>query len=341
MWNLKNLFQWEYLANNIKKGVLQMKICFLDAKTMGNDIDLNALTQFGDFSQYETTKPEEVYERSKDCEIIIANKVIFQKDLLSKLKKLKIICLTATGYNTVDVKVAKELGIAVCNVSGYSTTGVVQHTFSLALSLLSSVAQYDEFVKSGEYAKSDIFCHYGPTIHELAGMTWGIIGLGEIGRGVARVAEAFGCRIIYYSTSGGNNNSSYEKVELDQLLSNADIVSIHCPLNDKTKGLIDYKKISMMKKSSILLNLGRGGILNETDLVRALKEGLIKGAGLDVLQVEPLPEDSPLLEIKDSGRLVITPHVAWASFESRTRLINEVCENIISFLKGEKRNRVD
>ncbi|EDP73843.1 D-2-hydroxyacid dehydrogenase [Hydrogenivirga sp. 128-5-R1-1] len=317
-----------------------MKIVFLDAKTVGNDIDLSIFNQFGDFVSYETTPPDKTIERVKDADIIITNKVVIDKNVINNAKKLKLICEAATGYNNIDINYAKEKGVQVRNVAGYSTESVVQHTFAMLFYLLEHLKYYDEYVKSGKYAKSDIFTHIGKPFWKINGKTWGIIGLGTIGRRVAQVAESFGAKVIYYSTSGVERKENYKKVSLEELLKTSDIVSIHAPLNEKTRGLIKYNQLKLMKKTAILLNLGRGGIVNENDLARALDENLIAGAGLDVLEKEPINEDNPLLKIKNSEKLFITPHIAWTSIEARKKLIQEIAENISTFLKGIDKNRI-
>jgi glycerate dehydrogenase len=318
-----------------------MKIAFLDAKTIGDDIDLNIFKEFGEFIAYPTTKREETLERIKDADIVITNKVVLDRDILEKVDNLKLICVAATGYNNIDVEAAKEKGIAITNVAGYSTESVVQHTFAMLFYLLEHLKYYDEYVKSGEYAKSEIFTHLGKPFWEIYGKTWGIIGLGTIGRRVAEVAESFGAKVIYTSTSGVERKEKYPRYELDELLKTSDIVSIHAPLNKNTENLITYDKLKLMKRHAILLNLGRGKIVNETDLAKALDENLIGGAGLDVLEKEPINADNPLLKIKNKEKLFITPHIAWTSIEARQRLVREIAENIRAFLNGEIRNRVD
>ncbi|RUM61789.1 MAG: D-2-hydroxyacid dehydrogenase [Persephonella sp.] len=318
-----------------------MKIVFLDAKTVGNDIDLSIFKDFGEFIAYSTTKEDEKIDRVKDADIIITNKVVIDKNLIDNAPKLKLICEAATGYNNIDVEYAKKKGIAITNVAGYSTESVVQHTFALLFYILEHLRYYDEYVKSGEYAKSDIFTHLDKPFWEINGKTWGIIGLGTIGRRVGEVAESFGAKVIYTSTSGVKRKEKYPEYPLDDLLRQSDIVSIHAPLNEKTKNLITYEKLKLMKPNAILLNLGRGGIINEEDLAKALDEELIGGVGLDVLEKEPIDENNPLLKIKNKERLFITPHIAWTSVEARQRLINEIYENIKAFLKGEIRNRID
>jgi len=317
-----------------------LKICLLDSKTLGSDVDLTVFNKFGEFTIYETTKPEEVIERIKDQNIVITNKVILNESNLKHAADIKLICITATGTNNIDLEYARSRNIAVTNVAGYSTMSVTQHTFAMLFYLMGYMEYYDKYVKSGEYSKSDIFTNLDKPFWELDGKTWGIIGLGTIGRSVAAVATAFGCRVVYYSTSGKNNNADYERLELEQLLRESDIVSIHAPLNESTRNLIDYRKICIMKKHAVLLNLGRGGIVNEEDLAMALDEEIIAGAALDVLQKEPVESDNPLLKIKHKDRLIITPHIAWASLEARKRLVNEVVLNIEAYLKHESRNRV-
>ncbi|WP_107690346.1 D-2-hydroxyacid dehydrogenase [Coprothermobacter proteolyticus] len=317
-----------------------LKICVLDAKTLGDDVDLTVFDKFGPVQVYAETKPEEVVERIKDVDVVITNKVVLNKENLENASKLKLICVAATGTNNIDLEYAAQKQIAVTNVAGYSTMSVVQHTFAMLFYLMENLPYYDRYVKSGEYAKSNIFTHHERPYHELAGKTWGIIGLGTIGRAVANAAEAFGCRVVYYSTSGKNNNTQYERAELEKLLKESDIVSIHAPLNNNTRGLIDYERLRMMKKSAILLNLGRGGLIREEDLARALDEELISGAALDVLEKEPVNCDNPLLGVKNSDRLFITPHIAWASVEARKRLVDEIALNIEAFIEGKERNRV-
>ncbi|WP_293442247.1 D-2-hydroxyacid dehydrogenase [Persephonella sp.] len=318
-----------------------MKIVILDAKTLGDDIQLGIFEQFGDLEIYPTTEPSQLFERIQYADIIITNKVVIDKEAINAARNLKLICVAATGYNNVDVYYAKEKGIAVTNVAGYSTESVVQTTFGMLFYLLMHLRYYDDYVKSGEYAMSDIFTHLGRPFWEIHGKRWGIIGLGTIGRRVAQVAESFGCDVIYYSTSGVEREEKYPKYPLDELLKTSDIVSIHAPLNERTKNLITIKELGMMKKNAILLNLGRGGIVNEKDLAIALDSDLIGGAGLDVLEKEPIDPDNPLLKIKNKEKLLITPHIAWTSIEARKRLVNEIVENIRAFLNGSVRNRVD
>lgn len=316
------------------------KIVVLDAITLGN-VDFDKLKEFGEVILYDKTKAEDVEERIKDASIILTNKVVLNKDNLKDAEKLEIICETATGFNNIDVEYAKSKNIAVTNVAGYSTPTVAQHTFATLLHLYDKIGYYDEFVKSGEYSKSGMFTNLDRPFNDIEGKTWGIIGLGNIGKRVAKIAEAFGAKVVYYSTSGKNNNSEYKRVELDELLSESDIISIHSPLNKNTEGLFNYDNLKKMKKTSVLINMGRGPIVVEEDLAKAIDENIISGAALDVFSVEPMPENSPLLKIKNKEKIVMTPHIAWASIEARERLFNDLIENIKAFYKGERRNRVE
>ena len=315
-------------------------IVILDGQTLGN-LDFDSLKEFGNVVNYDTTKPEEVIERIKDAHIVLTNKVVLNENNLKEAKNLELICETATGFNNIDIVYAKNNNIAVTNVAGYSTNTVAQHTFATVLSLYDKLAYYDNFVKSGEYAKSGLFTNVTNPFYELEGKTWGIIGLGAIGRRVAKIAEAFGVNVIYYSTSGKNSNSEYKRVEFDELLETSDIISIHAPLNDDTKGLINYEALKKMKKNSILVNMGRGPIVVEKDIAKAIDEELISGAALDVFEVEPIALDNPLISVKNKDRLVLTPHIAWASLEARNRLFKEVINNIKAFYNGEIRGRVE
>lgn len=309
-----------------------MKIVFLDRKTIGEDIDLSALESLGELTIYGYSTPEEASERVRDADVIITNKVPINQDTIGNAEHVKLVCLTATGTNNLDKDYLKKRKIAWKNVAGYSTESVAQHTFALLFSLLEKISYYDHYVKEGHYAGDKMFTHFDQVFHELCGMTWGIIGLGAIGRRVADIARAFGCRIIYYSTSGRNQNPDYEQVDLDTLLSASDIVSIHAPLTPETEGLIDANALHKMKKSAILINVGRGPIIAEQDLYDALVNEEIAAAGLDVLTEEPMNPDSPLLKIQDSNRLLITPHIGWASIEARTRLMEIVAGQIRDFL---------
>lgn len=317
-----------------------MRIVFLETDTLGEDVDLSIFESLGEVVKYPRSDPEENARRCEEAEVIIVNKVSMNEAILNNARNLKLICITGTGTNMVDFSYTNQRKITVANVKGYSTRSVVQHTFALLFYLYEKLSYYDRFVKSGEYIRSDIFSHFEVKFHEIAGKTWGIIGLGEIGRGVAEAAKQFGCNIIYYSTSGQNSNPGYRQVDLDTLLQEADIVSIHAPLNERTDRLIGEQELRKMKKNAILLNLGRGPIIDEQALCKALKEEWIAGAGLDVLSVEPMTASNPLIEIQDSTRLIITPHIAWATVEARQRVTQEVYENILAFRRNEERNVV-
>ena len=319
----------------------ELKITILDAATLGGDIDLSAFERYGEVEIHEYTSAADVPALSAGCDILITNKAPVGKDSIAASSRLKLICVAATGANNIDIGCCREKGVAVANAAGYSTASVVQHTFSMALYLIGSTRYYDDYVRSGEYSKNKIFSHAGRPFNEIAAMKWGVIGLGAIGSGVAKIASAFGASVSYYSTSGKNINGEYKSEGLDELLKSSDMVSIHAPLNEKTKDLIRYRELSMMKPSAVILNVGRGGIINETDLVRALNEKKIRAAGLDVMESEPLAPQSPLHEVDDGERLLITPHMAWTSVEARKRLVNEIALNIEFFLKGERRNRLD
>ncbi len=317
-----------------------MKVVFLETDTLGNDVDLTIFEEFSEVIKYSKSEPLLNADRSADADILVVNKVPMNESTLYKADKLKLICITGTGTNIVDFAYTNKRNIAVANVKGYSTNSVVQHTFALLFYLYEKLNYYDNFVKSGDYVKSDIFSRFDIKFNELYGKTWGIIGLGEIGRGVAKIAEAFGCHVIYYSTSGKNVNREYERVDFNALLTCADIISIHAPLNSDTENLIDGNALEKMKSTAILLNLGRGPIVNEDALVKALETNKIAAAGLDVIKVEPMSPENPLQRIKDSNKLIITPHIAWATVEARQRCVREVYENMKAFLRGEERNIV-
>lgn len=318
----------------------KLKIVVLDRDTVGSDISFEGLNIFGDVTVYGKTEYSEISDRIAEADVVVANKSKMNEETLSKAQKLKLICLTATGYNNVQTDYTKAKGIAVTNVAGYSTKSVVQHTFAMLFYIWEKLAYYDSYVKSGEYTKCPNFCHMDQKFQELDGKTYGIIGLGAIGKGVAKIAEAFGCKVIYYSTSGQNNSSEYEQVSFEELLSRSDIVSVHAPLNEKTEGLMNIEAFRKMKSSAVFINAGRGPIVVEEDLVQALEENTIAGAALDVICVEPMETDCPLMKIKDSKKLLVTPHIAWATVEARQRVVDEVCLNIQAFLNGESRNRI-
>lgn len=313
-----------------------MKIVFLDAKTIGEDIDLSGFDVLGEVVKYGFSTAEEARERSKDADVLILNKVQVNQKTIGEADHLKLVCVTATGTNNLDKEYLDKRGIAWRNVAGYSTESVAQHTFAMLFYLLEKLPYYDNYVKSEKYVNDVSFTHFAKAFHELSGMTYGIIGLGNIGRRVADIAKAFGCRVIYYSTSGRNSQPGYERMSFDELLEQSDIVSIHAPLDENTLGLMNKEAFAKMKKSAILLNVGRGPIINEADLAEALNNKTIAAAGLDVLSVEPMQEDNPLRGIKDSERLLITPHIAWAGVEARNRLMGIILGQIKEFFKAHE-----
>lgn len=314
-------------------GAYHMKIVFLDAQTIGNDIDLSKFDALGEVIRYPFSTPSEVRERVRDADVIILNKVVINEESIGTAEKLKLVCVTATGTNNLDKEYLAKHNIAWRNVAGYSTQSVAQHTFALLFYLLEKLRYYDEYVKEDHYTNDVSFSHFEERFCEINGKTWGIIGLGNIGRRVASIAEAFGANVIYTSPSGSAPQDGYHQVDLDTLLSQSDIVSVHAPLNEYTENLMNAQAFSKMKSSAIFLNLGRGAIVVEKDLAEALENGTIRAAGLDVLSIEPMSESNPLRQIKDSRKLFITPHIAWASIEARTNLMNIIYDQIVEFFK--------
>ena len=309
-----------------------MKLVFLDTKTIGEDIDLSAYDALGEVVKYGFSTLEEIPERVKDADVLIVNKIAINEQTIGTAKNLKLVCVTATGTNNLDKEYLKKRGIAWRNVAGYSTESVTQHTFALLFYLLEKLRYYDDYVKDEKYINDTVFTHFAEHFNEVNGKTWGIIGLGTIGRRVADIAKAFGARVIYYSASGSPAQEGYEQVDFETLLTTSDIVSVHAPLNEYTKDLMDREAFAKMKKTAIFLNLGRGPIVVEQDLYEALETGEIAAAGLDVLCEEPMSETNPLAKIKDSKKLIITPHIAWASVEARNRLMQIIIEQIREFL---------
>ena len=308
-----------------------MKIAILDRATLGNDVDVSIFEQFGELIVYDMTSEEQTQDRVKDVDIVLTNKVVINSSQMDN-SSMKLICITATGMNNVDLQYAKQKNIAVKNVAGYSSSSVAQVAFSMIFHFVTKLDYYKSYVDNGNWQKSPIFTHIDKPFYELDNKRVGVIGLGDIGRNFARKAKAFDCEVVYYSTSGKNSNSEYKRVELDELLSTSDIISIHCPLNENTQDLLNYENMSKMKDKAILLNLGRGGIINEEDLAKILDEKEIY-AGIDVVSKEPILEDNPLLKVENKQRLLLTPHIGWASIEARTRLLEMVADNIREFLK--------
>lgn len=304
-----------------------MKIVFLDAATMGN-VSFEPFERLGDFVRYENSTPEEARERVRDIDVLLINKVLVDKALIDSAPKLKLICIAATGVNNIDVGYAASKGIPVRNVAGYSTDSVVQSTFMHILSLVGGAPYFDESVKSGSYSRSGMFTDPDWNWWELAGKTIGVIGLGNIGSKVARIAEAFGMKVCYFSTSGTGHSKDYPCLPLEQLLAESDIVSIHAPLNDRTLNLIGEAELKRMKPTAYLVNMGRGAIVDEAALAAAVDAGVIAGAGIDVFVTEPIPENHPYLVMKHPERMRLAPHVAWASIEARQRLVGMMADNI-------------
>ena len=304
-----------------------MKLVFLDTKTIGEDIDLSAYDALGEVVKYGFSTLEEIPERVKDADVLIVNKIAINEQTIGNAKNLKLVCVTATGTNNLDKEYLKKRGIAWRNVAGYSTESVTQHTFALLFYLLEKMRYYDDYVKDEKYINDTVFTHFAEHFNEVNGKTWGTIG-----RRVADIAKAFGAHVIYYSASGSPAQEGYEQVDFETLLATSDIVSVHAPLNEYTKDLMDREAFEKMKKTAIFLNLGRGPIVVEQDLYEALETGEIAAAGLDVLCEEPMSETNPLAKIKDSKRLIITPHIAWASVEARNRLMQIIVEQIREFL---------
>lgn len=318
-----------------------MKLIILERNSVGTDVDVSCFEKFGEVTCYPNTVAANTSERVKDADIILANKAPLNESTLKDAPNVKLICLLATGFDNVDLAYCKSRSIKVTNVVNYCTSTVAQHTLLLALALSEKIAFYDDYVKSGAYSAQDRFSNFDRTFYDLEGKTWGIIGMGTIGRRVAGLAQAFGCRVIFYSASGKSTCTDYKRVEFDTLLQESDILSLHCPLSDRTRGLINKDALSKMKETAILVNVARGPVVDTQALYDALVTDRIAGAGLDVLEQEPMAKDNPLARIKDSSKLIITPHMAWASLESRTRLVDAVVKNIEAFLAGENRNVVN
>lgn len=317
-----------------------MNIVVLERGSLGNDISLDGLNRFGNVTLHDNASKEEIPELIKDADIILVNKLPMNEVSLKDAANVKLICECATGYNNIDLDYCKSKNITVTNVRNYSTPSVAQHTFALLLSVYERLFYYDQFVKSGTYATTSSFSHIAKGFHELEGKTYGIIGLGNIGRKVAEIATAFGCKVIYYSASGNKYDVPYECVDFDTLITTSDILSIHCPLTDKTNKLLTYEVFKKMKQDAVVINVGRGPIICEEDLTRALNDNLIAGAGLDVFEVEPIKADNPLLTVTDQNKLVMVPHIGWGSVEARTRLVKDIEESIEAYLAGAPRSVV-
>lgn len=312
-----------------------MKIVFLDAATVGSDVSLDGLKTFGDTVFYNMTAQEDAAARIADCDIAITNKVhIFRKEI-DAAPKLKLICVAATGVNCVDVEYAASKGIPVKNIPAYSTESVAQVVFMHILNLVGKGMYFNDFVHSGKYSSSGMFTDLQRPFFELKGKKLGIIGMGNIGHRIADLATAFGMEVSYYSTSGTAHCKEYPCVALEDLLRESDVVSVNCPLNSVTAGLLDYGRLSLMKHSAYIVNAARGGIIVEADLVKALNDGLVAGAAIDVFEQEPLPASHPYMaELKDPSKLLLSPHIGWTSIEARKKLIEVLEGNIRSFIAG-------
>lgn len=308
-----------------------MKVVVLDALTFG-ETDLSGFDVFGEVDVYQTTSAKQTLERITDADVIVTNKVVIDEEHMSGCKNLKLISIAATGMNNVDLEAAKKHGIAVKNVAGYSTDSVIQHTFSMLFYLIGHSKYYDDVVKSGDYSRSAIFTDVSQPFFEVKGKKWGIIGLGTIGRGVATIARAFGAEVCYYSTSGKNATTDFTQLELEDLLKTCEIISIHAPLNEQTQNLLDYNQLQMLQDNAVVLNLGRGGIINEEAVAKIIDERELS-FGLDVLTKEPMLENHPLLAVKNKERLYVSPHIAWTSIEARDSLIALTIQNIQTLQK--------
>lgn len=308
-----------------------LRIVFLDADTVGDVPNLDCFSDLGEYTRYPQTSTEEVTERIANQEIVITNKVPIGADEMHVATNLRLICVAATGTNTIDLAAAQQQSITVKNVEDYSTYSVAQVTFGLLLHLLHRHEYFNNFLYSGQYSRQTLFTHLGHSFWQLKGRQFGIIGLGNIGKQVAEIAESFGAKVVYYSTSGKNNDALYQQLPLDELLQSSDVVSVHAPLNENTRNLLDYTQLAKMRPHSFLLNTGRGGIVNEADLAKAINEEVIAGAAIDVYEKEPIPRSHPFLQVQKKERLLLTPHVGWASIEARTLLLDRVYQNIRAF----------
>ena len=317
------------------------KIVILQGGSVGKDMDLSCFDALGEVVMYEDTKQEEIRERIQDAQIVITNKNNMNADVLRGNDQLELICLFATGTNNVDLDYCSRHDIKVANVKGYSTDTVAQHTLALLMHLVEKNPVYDRYVKSKDYVRDQRFSYFDDIFHDVSSMTWGIVGLGQIGRKVAGIAAAMGAKVQYYSTSGNNATADYQQVDFETLLKSSDIISIHAPLNEQTHYLFNEEALLKMKETAYLINVGRGGIIDEQALVKVLNQGHLAGVGLDVFEHEPLLDDDVLYQIQDMNKVIFTPHIAWASKEARERCVHEVYENILAFLKGVERNIVN
>jgi glycerate dehydrogenase len=312
-----------------------MQITFLDSETVADlPSELAKFKDIGTFTAYENTSPDQVVIRLKGANVAIVNKVVIGEKEMAALPDLQLICIAATGMNNVDLKAAAARNILVENVSGYSTNSVAQLTITMLFTLAMDLIHLNQAVYDGTYSRHASFGYWRQPFYELGGARYGIIGMGAIGRQVAKLASAYGAKVVYHSTSGNNTDQPYPHVSLDELLTTSEVISLHCPLTEATRNLIGYGELVKMKSSAYLINVARGGIVNETDLVRGLNEGLIAGAACDVYTQEPMPADHPYLSVSEPHRLLLTPHMGWASVEARMELLEGVRENIRVNLKS-------
>ena len=315
-----------------------MNIVVLDAATLGGDLDLSPLQEIGTVYAYPGTPVEEIPARIAEADIIISNKLKLNRDNLAQAERLKLICVCATGFDCIDVAYCRERGIGVCNVPGYSTESVSQLTLAMALSLMGHLQEYRSHVHTGAYTNGGVANCLTPVWHEIAGKTWGVIGGGNIGQRVAGLAEAFGCKVLMCRRQA---DPKYPTVDVDTLCRTADIISVHVPLNEETRGMIGADQIALMKKDAIFINVARGLVADEEALTCAIEEDRIGGLGVDVFSVEPFGAEHPYTRILDRDNVLLTPHTAWGAIETRTRCLNIVADNIKVWRKGEKQNRVD
>ncbi len=315
-----------------------MKIVFLDAATIGDDLTFTSFEELGEVLVYSTTSEQEFEARANCADVIVVNKLKLNAANLPKAKKLKLICLAATGFDNVDLDYCRKAGIGVCNVVGYSTQSVAQLTLAMALSLYTHLGEYTDFVRSGQYTQKGLANCLTPVYHEISGKTWGIVGYGNIGQQVARVAEALGCRVLVFKRTPVE---SAECVDFDTICQKSDILSLHVPLNEKTRNLLDDAHIAMLKKDAVVINVARGAVADEAALADAILQGKIGGLGVDVYSKEPFDAAHPFFQIKHLPNVILTPHMAWGGYETRVRLLGEIKENIISFCAGKSRCCVD
>ncbi len=312
----------------------QNKIVILDGATIGKDIDLSQIENFGEVIFYETSNCEQTIDRIKNADIVITNKVVIGKKELNACSKLKLICVAATGYNVIDIEACNKNNIAVTNVKGYSTESVAQLVFANLLSIQNSVFQYHQEINNGEWQKSKVFNMLSNPIHELKGTKMGIIGYGSIGKRVGELAQAFGMELLIAKRKNVDYEDNF-RIHIDNVISQSDVLTIHIPFNSSTENLISENELCSMKSNSILVNMARGGIVNENDLYKALKNRQIKAAIIDVLKEEPPHTKNPLFELEN---IIITPHIAWTSVEARKQLVAGIVNNINEFVNGNIEN---